>query len=371
MFYYDDTLTMKLHPQIYITALFAMVALFFSHKIHADQKPTEPGSFRVITHIGFGSCLDQHRPQPIWPALLKEPFDLFIFSGDVIYEDTTYIPDKQRAFKILGENPFFKKLISKVPILATWDDHDYGADNQGSEYSSKKEMKSVFLDFFGTPADSPRRKRDGIYGSYMLGPLEKRVQIILLDARYFKTPLRKKKPQMQTESMGSFEPEMEGTVLGEEQWSWLENELLKPAQIRVLVSSIQFIPNERKIEYWGNFPHERKRLLDLIQKTRAEGLVILSGDAHFAELSKTDEGGYPIYELTSSGLNQGDKIRSQTANARQIAAYAGENYGFVSIDWSHDPKILLGVKDTRGRTMIRQAIQLSELRFPENKTKQS
>ena len=55
-----------------------------------------------------------------------------------------------------------------------------------------------------------------------------------------------------------------------------------------------------------NFPHERERLYKLLRDTRAGGVVLLSGDRHLAELSVTDAGlGYPLFDLTSSGLNQG------------------------------------------------------------------
>ena len=73
------------------------------------------------------------------------------------------------------------------PILATWDDHDLGANDAGGDYPKKDESQKIFLDFFGDPADSPRRHRPGVYDAKVFGPEGKRVQVILLDTRYFRS----------------------------------------------------------------------------------------------------------------------------------------------------------------------------------------
>jgi alkaline phosphatase D len=75
-----------------------------------------------------------------------------------------------------------------VPVLAVWDDHDYGANDAGAEYPMKAESQRMFLDFFGVAGDSPRRRRPGIYDARVFGPPGRRVQVILLDLRYFRSP---------------------------------------------------------------------------------------------------------------------------------------------------------------------------------------
>ena len=106
---------------------------------------------------------------------------------------------------------------------------------------------------------------------------------------------------------GSYVPQDDPhvTMLGEEQWSWLEQQLRVPAELRILASSIQCVAEASGQETWSNLPHERQRLFDLIERTRAEGVVIISGDRHWAELSVLkDPRRYPIYDLTSSSFNQ-------------------------------------------------------------------
>eukprot|EP00892_Ulva_mutabilis_P006022 jgi/Ulvmu1/3792/UM018_0002.1 len=103
------------------------------------------------------------------------------------------------------------------------------------------------------------------------------------------------------------------TLLGDEQWEWLEEQLKEQADVRIVVSSIQVIPTAHGWKKWGNLPHEQKKLFDLIRETKAGGVVFVSGDRHSGmlyELSKEDvkkdgiDLPYPMYELTGSGLSK-------------------------------------------------------------------
>ena len=75
-------------------------------------------------------------------------------------------------------------------MLATWDDHDYGLNDGGVEFAHKALAKDLFLDFWDVPAGDIRRTRGGIYASCIIGPAGKRVQVILLDVRWFRSPLK-------------------------------------------------------------------------------------------------------------------------------------------------------------------------------------
>ena len=89
--------------------------------------------------------------------------------------------------------------------------------------------------------------------------------------------------------------------------------------MRLIASSIQIIPDQKGMDEWGNFPLERKKLFDLIDRTGAKGIILLSGNVHFAELSKTDASDYPLYELTSSGMTHVNSAYAKAANAYRIA----------------------------------------------------
>lgn len=84
-----------------------------------------------------------------------------------------------------GDQPGYQKLKTTCPILAIWDDHDYGINDGGADYPGKRESQQVFLDFFGAPPEDVRRTREGVYSAQVFGPPGRRVQLILLDSGTF------------------------------------------------------------------------------------------------------------------------------------------------------------------------------------------
>src|SRR5947209_12584366 len=83
---------------------------------------------RPLTRIGFGSCVHQDRPQPIWTPIVAARPELFLMLGDNIYADTEDMALMRKMYAQLAAQPGFKKLRGACPILATWDDHDYGGN---------------------------------------------------------------------------------------------------------------------------------------------------------------------------------------------------------------------------------------------------
>jgi alkaline phosphatase D len=331
----------------------AVLALLLALPAFADDKP--------LSRIGFGSCLRQDKPQPIFTPLLATKPELFLFLGDNIYADTTDIDVMREKYRQQSEKDGFKKLKAMCPLLGTWDDHDYGGDDACSTYPKKKESQQAFLDFFEIPKDSPRRKQEGVYHAQVFGPPGKRVQVILLDLRYHLSELKKGTRR------GTYLPleDESATFLGKEQWAWLEQQLKVPAELRLIGSSIQFVAEDHPYEKWANIPRERDRFLKLVRGTGANGVVILSGDRHLSELAVLDGPlGYPLYDITSSGMNQANKFfRKVETNRHRLAIQdVGDNFGLVCIDWSKpDPLISLEIHDTDGDVMIRQKFPLSRL----------
>ena len=331
------------------------------------EEPSKP-----LARIAFGSCADQDKPLPIFDTIAATKPELLLLIGDNIYADL----DKSRKVTVevikekydaLGKLPGFQKLKAACPIHATWDDHDLGKNDGGAEFALKDESQKLFLDFFGTGANDPRRTQKGVYSAVVYGPPGKRVQIILLDTRYHRSAL-KKAPYDAVRRIAGYlpNPDPDATVLGAEQWTWLEAQLKQPAEVRLLVSSIQVISDDHPFEKWANFPKEREKLYALIRSTGANGVVILSGDRHLAEISlDTKAVGYPLYDITSSGLNQGSKNwRAPEANNNRVAAMPyGDNFGMVLIDWSgDDPKMKFQVRDEDGDTTCGVTLRASTLK---------
>lgn len=170
-------------------------------------------------------------------------------------------------------------------------------------------------------------------------------------------------------------PDTNSTMLGTYQWTWLEKVLSQPAEIRLLCSSVQAIPDEHGSEMWGNFPLEREKLFKLIGKTRAKGLVILSGDRHLAEVMKLPAKSYginyPIFEITSSSLNApsgnfskaGIRFSNEINSYRLGLTYFDTNFGMIEINWSTDSALIrFQVCDEKGGVVLQQKVNLKDLK---------
>lgn len=342
----------------------SLVALFaVAIPVRADDAP------RPLTRIALGSCIQQARPQPIWDAVLAAEPEVFVFLGDNIYGDTQKMRVLKEKYAQLGAVPGFAKLRESCSVLATWDDHDYGENDAGREYPKRAESQKIFLDFWQEPADAPRRTRDGIYDARTFGPEGKRVQFILLDTRSFRDLLKRKEKRAKGAGPYELNPDPATTLLGEDQWAWLEQQLRQPAEVRIICSSIQVISDEHGWEKWDNFPHERDRLIALLNETKAQGAIFISGDRHFAELSKLEPAEevapYVLYDLTSSSLNQAMKEDSHIEpNPHRVGeVHRPVNFGMILIDWEpRDPVLRLQIRNERGEPVIDRPVKLSELR---------
>lgn len=304
---------------------------------HADVPP--PGHLdRADLRFAFGSCSRHDKPQSVWGAVRAVAPDAFVWLGDVIYADgkangtRAYIGNDahRAAFETQRAHPEYAALARETKIVGTWDDHDFGFNNAGAEWEQKPFAQRVFLDFLGVPLDSPRRERAGVYAHHTFRNLGRRgnrsARLILLDTRYHQRPEK-------------------GELLGEDQWRWLERALLPVARgnagdvsrkdddpsyrepaieseadvgdvdVVVVGSSIQVHAETQKlvdglfqgVESWNEFPAEKKRLLELVERSRAR-VVFLSGDVHHAEIITSPARcalPYELVEITSSGMTHG------------------------------------------------------------------
>ncbi|MBU2996508.1 alkaline phosphatase family protein [Cellulophaga baltica] len=252
--------------------------------------------------IAFGSCNKAEFSNVLWDDILKTSPDVWIWGGDIVYADTDNMTKLKEAYATQNNVEGYKVLKSSVPVIGTWDDHDYGVNDGGVEFKAKKGSQQQFLDFMGVSKTSTRRQQEGVYAVHDYDTPKGSVKILVLDTRYFRTALTK-----DTETNKRNKPNVygEGTVLGEVQWEWLENELnTSKADFNILVSSIQVLSYEHGFETWGNFPHEVDKLKKMIASSKAKGVAIISGDRHISEFSKTniESVSYPLIDFTSSGL---------------------------------------------------------------------
>ena len=321
--------------------------------------------------IAFGSCGSQDHPLPIFNRVVAHQPDVFVFLGDNIYGDTKDMDILRLKYNQLAAKPSYQNLKENVEIIATWDDHDFGWNDSGRYYEFKEESKEIFLDFFEEPKNSIRRTHQGIYHSYEYDHQGKIIQIILLDGRTFRDDLKPYEGEFDEDSRYFYELEYaphpiteNPTLLGKEQWKWLENQLEKPADVRIIGSGTQFGIEYNGYEAWANFPNEQQKLLDLITKTKADGVLIISGDVHYAEISKLETPNlYPIYDITSSGLSS--TWYFATPNKNRIEGPIMENhFGLLTIYFNDPiPNVKAEIWDIEDNQRIEYTIPLNELIF--------
>lgn len=288
--------------------------------------------------IAFGSCSNENKPQIMWDEVLAEQPDYWIWLGDNIYGDSENMDTLRMKYNLQKQNANYQKLIQTSKVLATWDDHDYGVNDGGKEYPMKKESQQVFLDFIDAPADDSRRSQEGIYTCYTHESEIARVKIILLDTRYHRDEIKRVD--------GVYQRNKKGTILGEDQWTWLANELdTSTADVHIIASGIQVIPREHAWEKWDNFPNERGRLLDLLIEHEIKNPIFITGDRHIGEISQLEWKEKTIYDVTSSSLTHGWSERRKESNRHRKGEIVYDtNYGVIQISRNKDLSVLAAVK---------------------------
>lgn len=362
------------------TVVFTSEIAFAAPSPASQAQSSSPANI-TTSSITFGSCLRQWESQPVWHSIARLKPEAFIFLGDNMYADVgDYLnrPEPQRIADAYAELQSsldfqaFREASREQEILwyATWDDHDYGRNDSGADYPHKLAAKHYFLDFFNlTSTSSGDASQPGIYQSQRLQLQGLDIQLVLLDTRSFRSPL-KKDPDAQcsrTKTVANMDPD--ATILGDQQWQWLEQQLRQPADLRLLASSIQVIPEQHCFEKWANFPNERERLFQLIKATNANGVVIISGDRHMAEISQlpTEEIGYPLYEITASGLNSAMGFKALLNQEQNRYRYSDniydDNFGAITLEKnSQGHTLALQIYTAKGEIALQKEVTLSSLR---------
>ncbi|CAL5443469.1 unnamed protein product [Camellia sinensis] len=296
--------------------------------------------------------------------------------------------EMQARYDKAKSNDGYNRLQENVKVIGTWDDHDFGLNDAGKEFDRKITNQRLMLDFLDEPQDSPRRKQAGVYASYTFGPAGRQVKVILLDTRYHRDPLFS-----------------DGNILGNSQWTWLEKELNGPASaITIIGSSIQryiksLCNNWPFVLYgvMGTFPKgEDFKLIDdskgRLRRSTPKGWSLLhKRRCHFGEITRYDcASGYPLYDITSSGLTQAVKkavlpplhflvrflawltpstLRVMDKSCRSSSCTYGQpNFGAIEINWDATPVSLkIEVGDANGFPVMSVNTTLLELQARNSK----
>ena len=350
---------LKFIPKRRCHILFLLLMISFSCK-----KENSINETKRITSIAFGSCGNQWtKDWSIFNAIKRKNPDIYIALGDNMYADVGGLETQpfypffvDLGYQVLSQNQIFSNFKKQVPIIATWDDHDYGKNNGGNEFDHKQAAKDAFMKFWNISNDNDMRTRDGVYSAYYYGEGNERVQILMLDTRWFLDVISNEPIAATSDTTKK--------ILGEQEWAWLEEELRKPAALRIIGSSTQFATEHNGYEAWANYPHQMERFYTLLKKTKAEGTFFISGDVHYAEINKrVVDGLYPIFDATSSGLTHSEEA-AKPSIYRIGEPYVDLNFGIIRINWETNPVLITQeIYSKSGDMVLNNVISLNELKF--------
>lgn len=311
------------HDSYELLVLDAWANLWDKRQFHSlDLKKKSP-------RLAFLSCMDDilKREQAfMWKQLLEQSPDAIVMMGDNVYADR--VPggwreaDPEQLWNRYVETrntlDFFKagKL---VPVIATWDDHDFGRNDTDRTYQYKNESRDVFLAFF------PQAKSAQ---DFELGPGISAawdafgMRFIITDDRTFRSPDRVDLADQ--------------THFGPDQEDWIVEQLRTETKPVLLIAGDQFFGGYQGFEsYEGNHPKSFAKELKRWRVVKAP-LLFISGDRHLTEIVKVPRQilGFPTYELTSSPMHAkvfADAfLKSPSPNQLRGAGVAGEyNYMLV------------------------------------------
>ena len=299
----------------------------------------------VLTRIAFGSCVNENRDMKFWDVIAAQKPQAFLLIGDNVYGDTgsfsdANLPTLANSYRRLSSRQEFARFRQSVPMMTTWDDHDYGANDAGGSFAFKEHAEKMYEEYWG--ASDEVRGRPGVHESRIVGPAGKRVQFIILDGRFFRSDLARLPYREQSPPLGWYIPTTDpnATLLGDAQWTWLEAELTKPAELRFIISSTQVVTSAHGFESWNNFPKERDRLYSFLSEKGVNNAIFLTGDRHSGGFYKTQVPGVsrPLWDFTSSSLNfafgKGDGGEKEPDPARTGGLWGVPNFGQIDIDWA-------------------------------------
>jgi alkaline phosphatase D len=237
-------------------------------------------------------------------------------------------------------NTHLDTFLKSCPQYATWDDHDFGGNNAGSQHPYKYESLDIFKQYWNNPY-SGLDTVPGVFCHFS----QKDADFFLLDARFYAE---------------------DSSMLGAAQNQWLREQLKKSkANFKFIVSGTQILADNPLGEDMGDYGVEREELLDFLEAENITGVIFLSGDRHYGELMKMErETDYPLYEMTSSPLtswvNPGYTKKNPLRQSSTLALT--ENFGKIELLGEGKERFCrLNLFDKTGALLWSRDVFLSEL----------
>lgn len=288
----------------------------------------------------------------IFESIARLEPDLMLWLGDNVYFRQTDWDSRTGMIARYTHDralPALQRLLSTVHHYAIWDDHDYGPNDSDRSFLYKDTAREVFQLFWCNPTYGVGN--GGITTAFSWGD----VDFFLLDNRSWRTPNRLRSERR--------------TLLGEAQRRWLRDALVSSrATWKIIVLGGQLLNPVPAFETYANCaPEEREELLRMLQQEQIPGVLILSGDRHFTELSRLERPGlYPLYELTVSPLTSSpfaDAVREHNPLRLPGTLVTERNFALLEFTGPLEDRILhIRVYNSAGHLLWERTLRAAELR---------
>ena len=295
----------------------------------------------------------------------RDDLNAFIHTGDYLYEyesahyahpdriNRDHYPDKElltlddyrKRYSQYRMDSDLRRLHQQLPMIAQWDDHEHandcwtgGAQNHDPETEGPWEDRlanslQAYYEWMPIRMAGPDDKN--IYRTFSYGNL---LDLIMLEER-----IAGRDQQLQPKGgTGEIDPDElydpDRTLLGQEQYDWLVNELTtSEAEWKILGSSVMmqqlfgFGPYGN-MDSWDGYPVERGNLFQCIIDNNIENFGVLSGDFHMAFAANLVPNPYEGYNPeTGSGAVGFEFVTPSitSANMNEQEALEIPGYGIV------------------------------------------
>ncbi len=249
--------------------------------------------------------------------------------------------------------PYLQPLYHKFANYATWDDHDFGPNNSGSDFIFKEQALNIFKNYWANPSYG-MPEQAGVYPKVSYNDID----FFLLDNRYNK----------------SHENAPDGPdkiYYGKAQLEWLKNGLLGSfAPFKIIVGGGQMLNDYHAYEGWDKYRHERDPFIQWLDDNKIPGVMFLSGDKHHTEMLRADRpGAYPLYEMTCSPLTAGthsSKSGGDLDNPRLIPGSLVNEHNYCKFSFSGprtDRSLNIQVINREGKQKWEKQIKSSVLSY--------
>lgn len=283
--------------------------------------------------------------------------DFMLWLGDNLYlrpaDDTSRSGIWQR-YQTKMSSPELQRLRSAMHHYATWDDHDFGPNDASKSYIFADTAFAAFKAYWANPSYGTWQT-PGVFTSFDWSDCA----FFLLDNRTYRDANRLNQEQYPDK-----------TQFGKAQKEWLKQQLLEKrnATFKFIALGGQVLRGNT-FESMGNYPKDQQEILDFIRENELRGVVFISGDRHFTELTKVERPDtYPLYELTSSPLTSGiaGSIKSgKEKNPMRVEGTLVDTQNYCSITVTgpkQERKLVIKAVDKDNREWWTREITAAELR---------